>query len=47
MSAEAIAAATAGLFDAKRVIEETIRTVQSDVRNVAMDLGGIRNPAAA
>jgi hypothetical protein len=42
VSAEAIAAATAGRMDGERVIAAAIRAARPDVRNVAVDLGSIR-----
>ena len=42
VSAEAIAAATAGRIDGERVIAEAVRAARPDVRNVAVDLGTIR-----
>jgi hypothetical protein len=42
ISAEAVAAATAGRIDGERVIAEAVRAARPDVGNVAVDLGTIR-----
>jgi hypothetical protein len=42
ISAEAIAAVTAGAIDGQRLLAAAIRGVRPDVRNVAVDLGTIR-----
>jgi hypothetical protein len=42
ISADTIAAATAGRIDGERVIAEAVRAARPDVRNVAVDLGTIR-----
>jgi hypothetical protein len=42
ITADAIAAMTAGPIPAERIIAEAIRAARPDVRNVAMDLGTIR-----
>jgi hypothetical protein len=42
ISAEAIAAATAGRIDGDRIIAEAVRAARPDVRNVGVDLGTIR-----
>ena len=42
ISADAIAAVTAGRIDGERVIVEAVRAARPDVRNVAVDLGAIR-----
>jgi hypothetical protein len=42
ISADAIAATTAGRINGERVIVEAVRAARPDVRNVAVDLGTIR-----
>jgi hypothetical protein len=42
VTADAIAAATAGRIDGEHVIAEAVRTARPDVRNVAVDLGTVR-----
>jgi hypothetical protein len=42
ITADAIAAMTAGRIPAERIIAEAIRAARPDVHNVAMDLGTIR-----
>jgi hypothetical protein len=42
ISAEAIAAATAGRIDGERIIAAAIRAARPEVRNIAVDLGTIR-----
>ena len=42
ISAEAIAAVTAGRIDGERVIAAAVRVARPDVRNIAVDLGTIR-----
>ena len=42
VTAEAIAAVTAGGSDGERIIAAAVRTVRPEVRNIAVDLGTIR-----
>jgi hypothetical protein len=42
VSAEAVAAVTAGRIDGERLIAAAVRAARPDVRNVAVDLGTIR-----
>jgi hypothetical protein len=42
LSAEAIAAVTAGGIDGERIIAAAVRAARPDVRNIAVDLGTIR-----
>jgi len=42
VSAEAVAAVTAGRIDGERIIAAAVRAARPDVRNIAVDLGTIR-----